>query len=69
MKSINNGQAIDPERGYTRIDHWNDKTTGELTRHYREILENIGEDTGREGIRTPMKHSARQFLRRITMKW
>jgi len=64
MKSINNGQAIDPERGYTRIDHWNDKTTEELTRHYREILENIGEDTGREGLAdTPERVAkAMQFL-------
>ncbi|NOY36982.1 MAG: GTP cyclohydrolase I FolE [Chlorobi bacterium] len=64
MELINNGQAIDPEQGYTRIDHWNDATTEELANNYMNILKKIGEDPEREGLsETPVRVAkAIQFL-------
>ncbi len=64
MDIISNGDVIDPEKGYTRIDHWNDEQTEALTRHYREILRILGEDPGREGLRETPERVAKaiQFL-------
>ncbi len=64
MDIINNGDVIDPGRGYTRIDHWNDEQTAALAEKYKEILHLIGEDPGREGLEeTPLRVAkAIQFL-------
>ena len=64
MKFINNGDVIDPDNGYVRIDKWNDKQTEELAHHYKEILRLVGEDPEREGLQeTPLRVAkAIQFL-------
>ncbi len=50
--------------GYDRVDKWDDHTTLELTRNYREILDLLGEDGKREGLaKTPERVAkAMQFL-------
>lgn len=64
MKIINNGCGNGPDNGYAKIDQWNDKTTKELSFHYKKILDLIGEDSSREGlIETPVRVAkAMQFL-------
>ena len=64
MKIINNGYGNDSGDGYAKIDRWNDKTTKELSFHYKKILDLIGEDSSREGlIETPVRVAkAMQFL-------
>ena len=64
MKIINNECGKDHDNGYTKIDRWNDKTTKELSFHYKKILDLIGEDSSREGlIETPVRVAkAIQFL-------
>ena len=64
MKIINNECGKDHDNGYTKIDRWNDKTTKELSFHYKKILDLIGEDSSREGlIETPVRVAkAMQFL-------
>jgi len=56
MEIINGGASINDEEGYARIDKWNPKTTEELSKHYKAILELLGEDVNREGlVRTPLR--------------
>lgn len=64
MKISNNGYGKNPENGYTKIDQWNDKITKDLSSHYKEILDLIGEDSNREGLtETPVRVAkAIQFL-------
>ena len=64
MKIINNGCGNGPDNGYAKIDQWNDKTTKELSLHYKKILDLIGEDSSREGLlETPIRVAkAIQFL-------
>ncbi|HHJ09626.1 MAG TPA: GTP cyclohydrolase I FolE [Bacteroidetes bacterium] len=64
MDIFNNGNTIDPEKGYIRVDHWNDEQTEKLTFHYEQILKLIGENTVRKGLQnTPMRVAkAIQFL-------
>ena len=49
---------------YCREDIYDEKTTAEIARHYREILRLIGEDPEREGlVKTPERVAkALQFL-------
>jgi GTP cyclohydrolase I len=64
MDIINNGNGINPGRGYSRIDRWNDEQTAALAEKYKEILQLIGEDPSREGLEeTPLRVAkAIQFL-------
>ncbi len=57
--SNNNG-----DKGYSKIERWNDETTEKLSGHYKEILRLIGEDPDREGLHlTPQRVAkAMQFL-------
>lgn len=64
MEIVNNGVKTFEDSGYARIDKWNEKKTEELSKHYKAILELIGEDPKREGLLdTPLRVAkAIQFL-------
>ncbi len=48
-------------KGYERIDTWNEETTSKLTGHYKEIIDLIGEDTLREGLKDTPERVAKAF--------
>jgi GTP cyclohydrolase IA len=52
------------DSNYQKIEHYNTEITGELSGHYRKIIELLGEDPNREGLeKTPERVSkAMQFL-------
>ena len=64
MEFINNGLGSADNEGYNRVDIYNDKKTEQLTTIYRKVLDIIGEDAAREGLReTPVRVAkAVQFL-------
>ncbi len=64
MEIVNNGVKTFEDSGYVRIDKWNDEKTTKLAKHYKAILELIGENPDREGlVDTPERVAkAIQFL-------
>jgi len=64
MEIINNGTSKLDDKGYSRIDRFDDETTEKLAYHYKEILNLIGENPEREGLlKTPERVAkAMQFL-------
>ncbi|MCH7656744.1 MAG: GTP cyclohydrolase I FolE [Bacteroidetes bacterium] len=64
MEIINEGYGKTPGNGYTKVDQWNDESTEKLSFHYKNILDLIGEDSNREGLKgTPLRVAkAIQFL-------
>jgi len=50
--------------GYKKIEHYDEECTKTLSSHYKEVIENIGEDPNREGLlKTPERVAkAMQFL-------
>lgn len=64
MEEFNNGLGESQKGGYDRIERWNEKTTSELVSHYSNILNLLGEDDQREGLKdTPQRVAkAMQFL-------
>ncbi|MDX8341195.1 GTP cyclohydrolase I FolE [Draconibacterium sp. IB214405] len=60
MCSLKNNDS----NGYQRTDRYNEKATEQLSNHYKEILEIVGEDPSREGLdKTPERVAkAMQFL-------
>ena len=52
------------DSGYTKIDRYNQERTNKIASHYKEILNEIGEDTSRDGLlKTPERYAkALQFL-------
>ncbi len=64
MEVVNNGLGKSANGGYDRIDKWDDETTDQLTRNYREILDLLGEDGKREGLKDTPRRVAKsiQFL-------
>ena len=61
MKIISEGTGIDEDFGYVRIDNWNDETTSEIAKHYKIILDLLGEDTSREGLEKAMQFMAQGY--------
>ena len=64
MKIINNGLEIRKNGGYLKTEEFDDKTTEELAKHYKETLSLIGENPEREGLeKTPVRVAkSMQFL-------
>lgn len=64
MEITNEGYGKNPDNGYTKVDQWNEKSTEKLSSHYKNILDLIGEDSNREGLKgTPLRVAkAIQFL-------
>ncbi|MCK5691713.1 MAG: GTP cyclohydrolase I FolE [Bacteroidales bacterium] len=64
MELINNGLGGNRKGGYDRIERWDEKTNTALTEHYKEILNLLGEDGEREGLKeTPLRVAkSMQFL-------
>ncbi|MEN8158176.1 MAG: GTP cyclohydrolase I FolE [Bacteroidota bacterium] len=64
MEKINNGLGENQVGGYDRIDRWDDETTSKMTAHYRDILDLIGENGQREGLKETPERVAKsiQFL-------
>ena len=65
MERLNDGSGklVD---GYNKIEKWDDATIKEIAKYYRRILELLGEDPDREGLRnTPERvGKALSFLTR-----
>ena len=51
MDIINNGLGDNQTGGYDRVDRWDDDTTSKLTAHYEGILDLLGDDGQREGLK------------------
>jgi len=64
MDIVNNGLGENITGGYDRIDRWDNETTAKVTEHYKAILELLGEDGKREGLKETPKRVAKslQFL-------
>ncbi|MFC2115229.1 GTP cyclohydrolase I FolE [Bacteroidota bacterium] len=64
MEIINSGLGSAENEGYNRVDKFDDSKTEKLTRSYRDILDVLGEDPGREGLlETPSRVAkSMQFL-------
>jgi len=64
MKIINNGLGSAENEGYNRVDVFDDEKTEKLTVNYRQVLDLLGEDAQREGLKDTPKRVARsmQFL-------
>jgi GTP cyclohydrolase I len=64
MKIISNGTGVDPDFGYVRIDSYDKVTTEKIAKHYKAIIELLGEDVEREGlVKSPMRVAkAMQFM-------
>lgn len=55
IEKINDGSGI-TEKGYNKIETWNEETINEMASMYKRILELLGEDPEREGLlRTPIR--------------
>ena len=64
MDIINNGLGKNQSGGYDRVDRWDDEITAKLTDQYREVLNLLGENGQREGLKETPKRVAKamQFL-------
>ncbi|MDF1576059.1 MAG: GTP cyclohydrolase I FolE [Bacteroidales bacterium] len=64
MEQINNGLGESQTGGYNRIERWDEETTSRITDYYAEILNLLGEDAQREGLKETPKRVAKslQFL-------
>ena len=67
MEQINNGLGESQTGGYDRIERWDEETTSRITNHYAEVLNLLGEDAQREGLKETPKRVAKslQFLTQV----
>lgn len=64
MEVINPGLSSNDERGYTKIERYDDESLNAMATHYKEVIRLLGEDPEREGLqKTPFRVAkAMQFL-------
>lgn len=62
MELINNGLGENRNGGYDRIERWDEETVSTMTEHYAEILQLMGEDAQREGLKDTPKRVAKSLL-------
>lgn len=62
MELINNGLGENRTGGYDRIERWDEETVDALTENYTEILNLLGKDGKREGLRDTPKRVAKAML-------
>ncbi|GAI17928.1 unnamed protein product, partial [marine sediment metagenome] len=70
MKVMNNGietkedNSTSEDKGYIKIEKYNERAIKKLADNYKQIIELLGEDTEREGLKnTPVRTAkAMQFL-------
>ena len=62
MELINNGLGESQTGGYDRIERWDEETTSKLTEHLSEVLNLLGEDAQREGLKETPKRMAKSML-------
>lgn len=64
IEVVNNGSTANGDSGYVKVERYQAETTHRLADFYRQIIENIGEDPNRDGLKnTPMRVAkAMQFL-------
>jgi len=55
IETVNNGSGISAN-GYNKVESWNAENVNEMAGYYRRILQLIGEDPDREGLKqTPVR--------------
>ena len=62
MEQINNGLGENRNGGYDRIERWDEETVSAMTKHFSEILNLIGEDGKREGLKETTVRVAKSML-------
>src|SRR3972149_8772260 len=64
MEIIDNGIGINGQKGFTKIERWDDEATEKIAFYYKDILKLLGEKPEREGLlHTPMRIAkSLQFL-------
>ncbi len=64
IENISDDALLNENEGYEKVERWNSEKTLELAKHYKAILNLLGEDVNREGLLdTPLRVAkAIQFL-------
>ena len=58
MEVINNGYGKNTDKGYSRVDRWNEESTNKIAELYKEILNLMGENPDRSGLKdTPLRYA------------